>query len=728
MKKIFLATAFLFCNAAAFAKMANEDWVRADYLYRHLAFHEAIPFYEKTAVQVSDPILFAQLGDCYKLTKNYERAAQWYAKAVAINGCPDAAKLSYGQTLMTLGKYEQALYWLKQYQQAMPNDRRTANLVSSCENAHNIADAMPQGSVALMSFNSNGSEFGPTLRKGELVFTSDSTIAGANSKVDNWTGTPFYNLYTVACKENGKCDNDLKKVGANINTKFHDGPATFSADGNTMYFTRTNYDEKFLSRGSVPDQSGTVRLQIMVASGYDAATNKYQKTAAFPFNSKNYSTAHATLSPSGNTMVFASDMPGGEGNTDLYVTHNVGGQWSDPENLGKNVNTEGQEAFPYLKDDNTLYFSSDGQVGLGGLDIYMASINGSSASAPQNMGVPMNSTYDDMSPVFYTDSDNGYFASNRPSEKAGDNIYYINKQRNFLHVKIVDANTGAKIPGASVSLTSMKDDRDFSSDRDGNVYAQLYPESQYDIVVSKPGYENKKLQAATFNLKNNDTITQEISLSPDFAIVYSAVVLDEQTMEPIENPMVVFSQMGKSDIDSVQLETGGMYTTSLKPNADYHVYAVKHNYYSSEKILSTNGIGNIGKTALADTLYMKKLRVGEVYKIENIYYDYDKSTIREDAKPSLNTLITLLEQYPEMKIQVNSHTDCRGSDAYNTRLSNARAMSVIKYLQQRGISATRLKSKGFGESSPVDKCEACDKCSEEQHQRNRRTEFQIITM
>jgi outer membrane protein OmpA-like peptidoglycan-associated protein len=728
MKKILIVSALLLCNLASQAKMANEDWVKADYLYRHLAFHEAIPFYEKTATQVSDPALFAQLGDCYRLTKDHQRAAQWYAKAVAINGCPEDAKLHYGQTMMTLGKYEQAMYWLKQYQQAMPNEKRVANLITSCENAHNLTDAMPQGSIAILPFNSNGSDFGPTLRKGELVFTSDTSIAGTSTKVDNWTGTSFYNLYTVSCKENGRCDNEVKKVSANINTKFHDGPATFTADGNTMYFTRTNYDEKFLSRGSVPDKSGTVRLQIMVATGYDVASNKYNKIEAFPFNSKQYSTAHATISPSGNTLVFASDMPGGEGGTDLYITHRNGAEWSSPENLGKSINTEGEEVFPYLKDDNTLLFSSDGLVGIGGLDIYTASIHGSSASTPENMGIPMNSSYDDMSPVFYTSSENGYFSSNRPAEKSGDNIYYINKQKNYLHVKVVDVNTNTPLAGAVVGLTSLKDDRDFSSDRSGSVYAQLYPESQYDIEVSKPGYETKKLQAATFNLKDNDTITQEIALSPDFAIVYSAVVLDETTMQPIENPMVVFSQMGKSDIDSVQLNTGEMYTTTLKPNADYHVYAAKYNYYSSEKILSTNGIGNIGKTVLADTLYMKKLRVGEVYKIENIYYDYDKATIREDAKPSLNTLITLLEQYPDMRIQVNSHTDCRGADAYNNRLSNARALSVMKFLQQRGISASRLKSKGFGETMPVDKCESCDKCSEEQHQRNRRTEFQIITM
>lgn len=218
-------------------------------------------------------------------------------------------------------------------------------------------------------------------------------------------------------------------------------------------------------------------------------------------------------------------------------------------------------------------------------------------------------------------------------------------------------------------------------------------------------------------------------LESDFAIYYNAVVLDENTNEQIENPMIVFAKLGGGSADTNYISGEEGFTTSMDANAEYSVYAVKDKYYSNERMVSTAGIlPSMGVTKIRDTLYMKELRIGEVYKIDNIYYDYDKANIREDAKPSLNGLIQLLQQYPDMTIQVNSHTDCRGSDSYNMSLSKARANSVIKYLQERGIAKKRLMHKGFGETAPVEKCTVCDDCSDEQHQRNRRTEFQIISM
>jgi outer membrane protein OmpA-like peptidoglycan-associated protein len=345
------------------------------------------------------------------------------------------------------------------------------------------------------------------------------------------------------------------------------------------------------------------------------------------------------------------------------------------------------------------------------------------------MGMPVNSSYDDMSLVLYADATGGYFASNRPAEKKGDNIYFLNNQHIYLSVKLLDAVTHMPIAAGNVVLESVRDKRSLTTDPQGHLFTQLVPQAQYGVVINKPGYDTKKVDVSTFNITGNDTIEQEILMDGNFAISYNAVVLDEKTGAPIEDPMVVFAKIGGSGTDSTKLATGQSFTSNLQPDAAYHVYPVKVNYYGSEKIVSTKGITRgIGRTDIKDTLYMKKLQVGEVYRIENIYYDYDKANIREDAKPSLNLLLELLNQYPQMRIQVNSHTDCRGSDAYNLRLSQGRANSVIKYLGERGISKDRLQYKGYGETAPVEKCGQCEKCTEEQHQKNRRTEFQIVTM
>lgn len=714
------------------AKSQDKDLLKADYLYRHYAFHDAIQYYETVAEQNGSLDVFSKLGDCYMLVKKPAEAAAWYSKAVVEKDCPDEIKLRYAKVLMTLQKYDDAKYYLEQYQAKNTGNRSVMNMIKSCEVAKDMVKSMPGGTVELMAFNTDGSEFGPSINGNNLVFTSDSII-GAGKKIDSWTGSPFYNIYTLSCNNKGKCTNEINRIGGKVNTKYHDGPAVFTRSGEEiMCFTRTNYTQEFLSNGTMPDNEGVVRLQIMIASDYDVIKKEFKKVSAFPYNSKDYSTAHPAISPDGNMMVFTSDMPGGSGGSDLYMcTKAADGKWAEPINLGPSINTEGEEMFPFISNDYTLYFASNGHVGLGGLDIYQAPWRGNAFADVENLGLPFNSSYDDMSLTLYANSDKGFLASNRPAQKKGDNIYYINMQQAFLNVMVKDAVSGEILPASSMKLMSQNDNRSFVGTSAGHIVARVYPQAQYKVEVSKPGYKSEIIDVSTYNLKKDkDTIFKEVMLTSDFAINYNAVVLDETTMKPIDDCMIVFAKLGSSDVDTTYVSTGGKFSSQMDPNEEYHIYAVKNMYYSNERMVSTIGVNpNAGKINLKDTLYMKELKVGEVYKIDNIYYDYDKANIREDAKPSLNGVIELLNQYPDMSIQINSHTDCRGSDSYNLNLSKARANSVMKYLQQRGISNKRLKHKGFGETMPVEKCEpSCDDCTEDQHQRNRRTEFQIITM
>lgn len=732
MKKveIIILTILLACSCVqANAKGADKDLITADYLYRNLAYAEAIEYYEKVAVDNGDVEIFSRLGDCYLMVKDPAAATVWYSKAILDASCSLETKLHYAQALMNLQRYNDAIPYLKQYQASSTADRRIANMIKSCEMAGDMMNKMPNGAAKFLPINTDGSEFGPSINGNKLVFTSDSSI-NTNSKIDKWTGNPYYNIYTITCSENGRCSGDLDVVKGKVNTKYHDGPAVFTAEGDKMYFTRTNYQKQFLYNGSLPDNEGVVRLQIMVATDYDSATQAFKKVKPFLFNDKDYSTAHPAISPDGKVLVFSSDMPGGVGGSDLYMcTKDATGSWSAPVSLGNVLNTEGEEMFPFLDNDNTLYFASNGHVGMGGLDIYKSSWNGSGFNAPKNMGMPLNSPYDDMSLTLRRGAKTGYFASNRPAMKKGDNIYSVNLSDLFLSVKVMDAGTGELVPASTMKLKALDDERTYTGGSNGSVSAKILPESQYTVTISKPGYKSQTLDVSTLNKMKSDTIFKSVSLESDFAINYNVVVLDETTMLPIDQCMIVFAKMGSQMSDTAYITGGQLYSANMEPNEEYHVYAVKNMYYSNERMVSTAGITtNMGQINLKDTLYMKELKVGEVYKIDNIYYDYDKANIRADAKPSLNGVIDLLDQYSDMSIQINSHTDCRGSASYNLRLSKARANSVIKYLQQRGISRSRLKHKGFGETKPVETCDKCDDCSEDQHQRNRRTEFQIISM
>lgn len=734
MKKInvlALGVILTFCSYTTWAKNENKDLLKGDYLYKHFAFYEAIPYYERATEANADVEIYSKLGDCYLLTKDPSHAAIWYGKAVRMKDCPLDVKLRFAHALMMLQRYEDAMYYIKEYQAVNADDKRAANMLTSCSQAADMSALMPSGTLTFATFNTDGSEFGPFINGQELIFTSDSSIA-QNSKVDKWSGNPFYSIYSVLCNEKGRCTNELNKLSGKINTKYHDGPSVFNADGDEMYFTRTNYSREFITNGSVPDNQGVVRLQIMKAFNYDSVDKVFKKIIPFPFNSKEYSTAHPALSPDGNTMMFTSDMPGGVGGNDLYITtKDADGKWTQPVNVGKNLNTEGEEMFPFLAADNTLYFASNGHVGFGGLDIYMSKwdANAGVYQTPVNVGSPINSSYDDMSFTAYSNGNGAYFASNRPAAKKGDNIYYVNMQNVYLALTVRDASSGEPIIASTIALSSASDKRSFTSTSGGSIITKLLPESQYAVEVSKPGYKTQIIDLTTYNKNNNDTIVQEVLLESDFAIYYNAVVLDESTYEYIENPMIVFAKLGGGAADTTLLSGNEGFTISMDANTEYSVYAVKDKYYSNERMVSTAGIlPSMGVTKIRDTLFMKELRIGEVYKIDNIYYDYDKANIREDAKASLNGLMQLLQQYPDMSIQVNSHTDCRGSDKYNMNLSKARANSVIKYLQERGIAKKRLMHKGFGETMPVENCSSCEACDDAQHQRNRRTEFQIISM
>lgn len=734
MKKIEVLALTLmlsFCSNTMEAKSEDKDLMKGDYLYRNFAFHEAIPYFEKVSESMADVEIFSKLGDCYLMVKDPAHAAVWYAKAVRMKGCAPEVKLRYAQALMTLQRYEDAAFYLKEYQGSNATDRRTANLLESCMKAGEMQKAMPSGAVAMAAFNTDGSEFGPSLHNDMLVFTTDSNVR-MTGKVDKWTGNPYYNIFTVSCGDKGQCKSELNRVGGKINSKYHDGPAVFNADGTEMYFTRTNFTRQFITNGSVPDNEGVVRLQIMKATEYNTTDNSFGKITAFPFNSKDYSTAHPSISPDGKMMVFTSDMPGGQGGSDLYMTmKDESDSWSQPVSIGKTLNTEGEEMFPFIGENNTLYFASNGHVGFGGLDLYMSKYDANSKTygEPVNMGAPINSSYDDMSLTVQSNGNGGYFASNRPASKMGDNIYYAHMQNVFLALNLRDAETGQPILAGAIAMNSVNDSRSFTSNSSGGIVIRILPEAQYKVEISKPGYKSQVIDVSSYNRNNNDTISQDVMMEPDFAIVYNAVVIDENTGAQIEDAMIVFAKLGGSSADSTTLAGVDEFNKTLDMNSEYSVYAVKDKYYSSERMISTAGITqSMGQTRIKDTLFMKELKVGQVYKIDNIYYDYNKANVREDAKPSLNRLIQLLQQYPEMNIQVNSHTDCRGADAYNLNLSKARAASVIKYLQERGINKKHLQSKGFGETNPVESCPVCDDCSEEQHQRNRRTEFQILSM
>lgn len=642
----------------------NKYLLKANYYYYHYAYFEAIPYFEKIADEVNDPVVYSRLGDCYSIVNNFAKASEAYSKAVNINGCSNTVILRYAQLLMQLSQYDEAQKWLKVYQISNKDDNRAAKLISACATAKSILQSIPQGTATLLAFNTDGSDFAPTLWKSKLVFASDTAI-DVKKKTDNWTGKSYYNIYSIQCDNKGQCNNEFNKLvdTKDVNIKYHTGPCTFSADGKQMYFSRSRYNDGFFSKKSVSNKDSVVLLEIMIANEFDTASKKFKNITPFEYNSEDYSSEYPSVSPNGKVLIFSSNMPKGYGGTDLYICKKMMNKWSIPQNVGNIINTEGEEVFPYWADDTTLFFSSDGQGGLGGLDIYKCIWNEktNAFSSPENIGTPINSSYDDISLALYADGRSTYFSSNRPASKGGDNIYFYKKEKIFLLLNVIDSISKQPLSDVKIALISSKDNRNTMVDNSGQLFIPLYPEMQYAIEISKTEYNTQQISINATTTKEVDTILKKIAL---FKPPIPDVAIPKLNIQPVTPT-------------------------------------------SFTKLIGTPIINN-------------------VYEIGHFYFAYNSAELNDTAKTVLDSLADYLTINQTMRIQVRAHTDCRGGDAYNLKLSNDRAISVVNYLKGKGISSTRLEYVGLGMRMPKIECPICEQCTEEQHYLNRVLEFKIL--
>lgn len=453
-----------------------------------------------------------------------------------------------------------------------------------------------------------------------------------------------------------------QKIDLPFNSMGNDGTLCYNSDQTEAFFTSCN-------------GSGNIDVYCKLMTSRKVGTN-WGEPEMMSFCEPKFNYGHPSLSSNGNTLYFTCNKTDGWGGYDIYRVERKNGIWGIPDLMSRSINTTENELFPFI-DADTLYFASNGHSGMGGLDIYKSyKTNKDNWTPPQNLKAPINSSMDDFSfiPNRYTKKDSsilmsGYFTSNRLGGKGNDDIYLFEK------------------------------------------------------VITKPRTEKK------------DTLKKDISYK---------MILDGYVLEKIfENPTDPNSKVkgrkplanaevnvSYADNKAMSFKTGedGFFSFEMKEQTEYLIYAFKDNYLRSDTRFSTVGIANDPSNPIQK--FEVELVLDQIFKnkeivLENIYYDFDKSEIREDAKPTLNQLANTLNQNPSIKIQLSSHTDCRGNEDYNESLSQKRAQSAVDYLISLGINANRLVAKGYGESSPAVVCN-CSSCTEEQHQKNRRTTFKII--
>lgn len=489
----------------------------ADKDYDKYAYIDAIATYEKVANKgYKDEKMFQKLGNSYYFNGLLPQAAKWYDALFEMNQNQDPEYYyRYAQALKSVDNYAKAEKIMELFQQKSGNDERA----ELAKHNKNYLDVIKTNSgrfeMTNAGINSRYSDYGSAFLDNKLVFASARDTGSIAKRVFKWTNQSFTNLYSVELQSDGSVGK-VEKFSKKVNSKFNESTPTFTQDGKTMYFTRNN----FLDGKKGKNDKKITLLKLYKASLIDG---KWENISELPFNSDNYNTAHPALSPDEKTLYFASDMPGGYGQSDLYsVSVNNDESFGTPKNLGKTINTEGRETFPFVSGDNELYFASDGQPGLGGLDIFVAKMNGdASFGTIKNIGEPINSKQDDFAFIINSKNRNGFLSSNRKGGMGYDDIYRFTEVKKMectqsLFGAILDLDTNALLPFSTVNLLDdqFKSIAEMKTGEDGRYHFEAECGKSYYVRAAKENYETKEtpvnIKDATGKTELNIALEQRV--------------------------------------------------------------------------------------------------------------------------------------------------------------------------------------------------------------------------
>lgn len=520
MKNIFYSLLFSFA-IGAFAQ--NTKIIKGDKLNQKLAYIDAIKTYEKIVKKgFVNPEICEKIGDAYYFNANYKIAAEWYQKAFSLTtDLNPEYYYRYALTLKSIGQIEESDKYMSKYISLVPEQNRAQILKKENNYKEYIKQNSDRFELKTLSINSPNSDFGGSFYKDQLVFSTSRESKSIYKRTHSWTGLPFTSLFSGTISSDGLVS-DAKKFAKSIDSKFNESTPVFTKDGNTVYFTRNN----FIKGKKGQNAEGTVFLKI-----YRAQKNQKQEwdnITELPFNSDNFQVAHPALSPDEKTLYFASDRPGTLGKSDIYkVDIKPNGNFGEPENLGKTINTEGRETFPFISESGILYFASDGRPGLGGLDIFQVDINKiDKRNSVLNIGAPVNGTMDDFSFCIYETTNRGFFTSNREGGEGNDDIYGFTQIKPIVYPceqqlagNVLDKQTNEILPGSEVTLFSKENkviSTQFSNDKGEFNFGYVDCNASFFIRASKTDYstDEKDIQIPNYTGETKTTLAIEKTQIP----------------------------------------------------------------------------------------------------------------------------------------------------------------------------------------------------------------------
>lgn len=712
--------AFFILVAGVTAQAQLNSLSRADQLFEANSYVRASELYLELVQKGEAPNhVIHNLAECYRQFRDTKNAEIWYAQAVQLRDRTPIEVFHYAQALKSNEKYNEANNWLRLYNELVPEDRRAIMHLTAGDYYRKYNPAVQNYKISNLTINTKGSDFGPA------YFTDNAVVYSSNIKDNDgpsvqfdfaWAGGNYLDLY-VADQVAGGALNTPQKFSKNLSTKYHEGPVTFSNDFLQIYFTRN---------GQVPGNKGSLNLKIYRAT---LAGNDWVNQEPLPFCSDEFDVCHPSMNAEGTKLYFASNQPGGYGGYDLYEVDFDKGFWGRPRNLGPEINTEGNEVFPFIHRSNVLYFGSDGHVGLGGLDVFKATLTRGAFKGVENLKAPINSPKDDFS--FVTDSSKtmGFFASNRPGGVGSDDMYafVFTEQSDIysLQGQIADDNDFT-VEGINV-YAQTEDGEVLSSavtDADGFFSFNLNRNKGYKIVTQGGTYNQTSSNVSVFPAGDTKTINMRVSKN-NYSI--KGIVMEKATRLQLDNAKVLLVKNSSKQVQEGVTNADGTFSFLIDPNASYTVKILKPGFLTLSRVITTVG-AKPGKQLQITDLYMDKLKVDQVIDVPNVYYDLGKFDIRQDATVELNKVVEFLQENPTVTIELSSHSDSRGDAASNFELSQKRAESAVNYIVGKGIDPDRIIAKGYGESKLLNECKDGVRCSEAQHQVNRRTEIRVLSV
>lgn len=730
LRALILWTLSLLLVLPASAQGNADPYIKeADHYFEQMAYARAIEGY-RTATELGavNEHVTKRLAECYMRTGQSDQAEKWYAMVVKFLNREPQEMYHYAEALKSNGKYVEAEEWMDRYLAATATEG--SPLRSNINGfARNFMATPDRFIVRPTGINTSYSDFGTAwLGNDRVIFSSARNVTTGIERRAAWNDQPFLDLFVADVTPNGDLAN-ARPLEGSVNTKLHEGPATASASGDVIWFTRNNYYGGRSQRSS----GGISRLAIYKAYAQDGSWGRVEQ---FLYNNSEISVGHPALSKDGKRLFFVSDMPGGYGGTDIYMCMDQGGQWGEPVNLGSIINTPHNEAFPFLGADGTLYFSSNGHPGLGGMDILAAKYLGLDEFAPpMNLGAPVNGTRDDFAFIIDQAGRRGFFSSNREGGAGDDDIYAFEMlaplEQSFLVTgTVIDDDTGSPLFDLEVKLldkkgvvlaTTMTDSR-------GEYTFPVEKNKEYQVKAEMKGRYPGIQHVSTDRIEMQQILSRDIHLVASAGIWLRGTIRHKEVPGFVEGVTVTVVNLSSFFSESFQTGEGGDFSIRMQSNEEFEVLLEKSGYYSMSIPVSTIGMreGIIDLNEVRD-LSFEPMLIGSPVSLKYVRWARNDTKLDPVARTELDGLAERMNVNPGIKVEIGVHSDSREGDGA-AKLDQRRADAIAEYLVGKGVARDRLVAKGYGISKLKNHCAPGVTCSEEEHAANRRVEYTVLSV